>query len=735
MGGITQALRNAQSGLLANQRSLSTVANNISNVNTVGYSKKIINFENVSVAGTPAGVQISEITRQIDEGLLKSLRLESSELKTVAAKEDYYSRLQDLFGAPGDNTSVSHLLQKLSEASELLALAPDKSLEASEFVRSAVDVTIELQQMSETIQELRLQADSEIDAAITEMNEVTNQIDKLNDDIISNSTVGRDVSDLKDQRDLQIDRLAELVDIRYFYRSDGDAVVFTSGGSTLVDTIPPELSHKAASAMTPSSTHAGGSIDGIYVGPQIATNDITNEIREGVLKALIDLRDDILPNLQSQIDELAVQLRDSVNEIHNQGSTFPGSQSMTGTRIFIDPSAQTIQLDQANNAEDTTLALFDSSGNQTATTTIKTLLESASYGTGAQAANTAASITEVAESIEDWLQENASSSATANINASGKFEINLNSTSVNLVFRDERATAGGSTATTATIDFDSNGDGVSDETASGFSNFFGLNDFFVDNMAENLYETDVLPNNFSTTAATLSFRDSTGLIGGATYSVAAGTSLTDLAADISTTIDGVTASVVTDGSGQRLRFSHDDGASLTVTQSSGDTLLTTMNLHVADVGVSGNLIVRPDIVATPTRVSTGQPSWDATRGVSGEYFMSEADDTIAQLLANDFSTTNAFNQAGGLSSIQNTFSQYAAGIIADNSSLANVNERNASTQRSLTEALQFKSDSIRGVNLDEEMADLIVFEQAFAAAARVISVIQDMMETLEQAVR
>ena len=734
MSGITQALRNAQSGLLANQQSLSTVANNISNVNTVGYSKKVVNFENLTIAGKPAGVKISEITRQIDEGLLKSLRRESSQLNTVAAKESYYSRLQDLFGAPGDNTSVSHLLENLSGASELLALAPDKSLEASEFVRNAVDVTVELKQMSETIQELRLQADNEITAAVIEMNEVTNQIDQLNDDIISNSTVGRDVTDLKDQRDLKIDRLSELVDIRYFYRSDGDAVVFTSAGSTIVDTIPPVLSHKAASALTPSSTHDGGSIDGIFVGAQISTNDITNEIRDGYLKALIDMRDDILPNLQSQIDELAVQLRDSVNEIHNQGTPFPGSQSMTGTRIFIEPDAQTIHMDQANGAEDTTLILFDSAGNQLVTTTLKTLLESASYGTGAQTANTAASITETAESIEDWLQENASSSATANINASGKFEINLNSTSVNLVFRDEQTTADGSTPTTALINFDSNGDGVSDEVVSGFSHFFGLNDFFIDNVAENSYETNVLSANFKTTSATISFRDANGLIGGTTYSVAAGTSLTDLAADVSTTIDGVTATVITDGSGQRLRFSHDSGSNLTVTQSSGDVLLTTMNLHVGNVGVSANLAVRSDIVATPSRISTGQPSFDAEKGASGEYFISIADGTIAQLLANDFTNVNAFNQAGGLSNVNLTFSQYAANIIADNATLANVNERQADAQRSLTEALQFKSDNVRGVNIDEEMANLIVFEQAFAAAARVISVIQEMMKTLEQAV-
>lgn len=734
MGGITQALRNAQSGLLVNQQSLNTVANNISNVNTIGYSKKVVNFENVSVAGTPAGVKISAVTRQIDEGLLKSVRLESSELLAVSGKEDYFSRLQDLFGSPGDNTSLSHRLQSLSDASELLALAPDKSLEAAEFVRNASDVTVELRQMSETIQDLRLQADNEIAAVIDELNEITAAIDQLNDDIISNGTVGRDVTDLRDQRDAKIDRMAELVDIRYFFRNDGDAVVFSSGGRTLVDTIPPVLTHTPAASMTPTATHSEGNIAGIYVGTVIEANDMTNEIREGLLKALIEMRDEILPNLQSQIDELAVELRDSVNIIHNQGITFPGVQSMTGTRTFVDPATQTIRLDEANNSDDVTFAIFDSSGNQTAVTTLKTILESAGYGSGAQTANTASSVNEVAASIEDWLQENASTSATATVNDSGQFQIDLNSTSVNLAIVDQSATAGGSTIEPASIAFDSNGDGVTDETISGFSYFFGLNDFFVDNTAGNLYESDVMDANFRTTAATLSFRDSTGLLGGATYSVAAGQSLSDLATDITTNVTNVKASVVPDGAGFRLRFAHTDGSSMTVTQSSGDTFLTTVDMHIADVGVTQNMAVRSDIVETPTLITTGQAKWDATKGSSGEYFMSIADDTIAQMLASDFTSTNTFDKAGGLPIVENSFTEYAAGIIADAASLAGVNEREVKSQRALTEALQFKSDSIRGVNLDEEMADLIVFEQAFAAAARVISVIQDMMDTLDRAV-
>ncbi len=64
----------------------------------------------------------------------------------------------------------------------------------------------------------------------------------------------------------------------------------------------------------------------------------------------------------------------------------------------------------------------------------------------------------------------------ANTDLDGKFVISLNTASLNLVFRDETATAAGSTHQDAAIGFDSDGDGDIDETITGFSYFLGLND-------------------------------------------------------------------------------------------------------------------------------------------------------------------------------------------------------------------------------------------------------------------
>jgi flagellar hook-associated protein 1 FlgK len=157
-------------------------------------------------------------------------------------------------------------------------------------------------------------------------------------------------------------------------------------------------------------------------------------------------------------------------------------------------------------------------------------------------------------------------------------------------------------------------------------------------------------------------------------------------------------------------------------------------MHSADVRVASTIEVRSDIVDAPARTSTGMPQFDSSIGVSGEYLISVGDDTVAQQLASTFSTSNTFDKSGGLPSLTNTFSEYAGEILGNNANLAATNERRLESQKSLTQSLQFTSDSLRGVNLDEEMANLIVFEQSFAAAARVISVIQNMMETLERAV-
>ena len=324
-GDLTQALRTAHSGLLTSQQALDAVARNVANVNTPGYSRKIVNLEQRTLAGTGAGVDFGELTRRVDQGLLDSLRQETGGLHASNIRKDMLDRIQALFGTPESDSSLSHALTDFQTAVESLAAAPQDGLGQRDVVRAGADATSLLRRYSNGIQDLRAEADQQIGKTIEEIDGLLTKVADLNDKIVRNQAIGQSVADLQDSRDQAVDRLSQLIDIRAVGRSNGAIVVFTAGGRTLVDGTATKLSHIAATGADASVTYAKGDFDGIYVGDRTAGNDITGDIRSGELSGLIEMRDKVLPDLQGSLDALATELRDTVNAVHNRGTGFPDS--------------------------------------------------------------------------------------------------------------------------------------------------------------------------------------------------------------------------------------------------------------------------------------------------------------------------------------------------------------------------------------------------------------------------
>jgi len=723
-GNLTLSLLTAQSGLLSNQAALDTSANNIANAHTKGYSRKIPNFQPRVLNGSGAGVEFAEVQRIVDEGLLKTLRVELSTLKSLEIKDSYYSRIQDTFGTPADNTSLSHAMAQITAAVEALALSPEKIIEQSELVTRAEEIAVKMQDMSSTIQDLRLQADRDIAELATEANDLIQVLDQLNVSIVQSQVVGQDTTDLQDQRDLSLDRLSQIMDINYFQRSDGGMIVFGGNGTTLVGNIPTTIEHYPVGYVYPGQNFEEGDFTGITVTAANIATDITSGIRGGEMHGLLDMRDNILTDLQSQLDELASQLQTTVNQLHNRGTTFPGLQTMTGTRTFTDSATQTIRF---TGSTDTKMVLMDQSGNQTA----QGSMQSAAILGGAGPFT----VDDIATAMQTWLQANGAATATVAVNAEGALDIQLNSNTLYLGFRDETAVGDGSTLSDATIGFDGNGDGTVNETISGFSNFFGLNDFFIDTQGSNVKESDIVTTTFKTaTSSTLTFNDETGVMTGSPLVIAANSSLQNIADAINANVTGVTASIVSEGSGSRLRISHNNSGALTVAQTAG-TLLTDVGMGDSTLGLSQAIAVRSDIVNNPALVTRGALQWDANLGVAGEYFMSTGDGSIALAMAERFALSTNFSAAGDLGNVTLNFEEYGASILSRNSNKAATVERQFDHKDTLVSNLQAKSDTVRGVNLDEEMSNLILFERGYSASARVISVIQGMFDALENIIR
>ena len=193
------------------------------------------------------------------------------------------------------------------------------------------------------------------------------------------------VADLEDQRDEALRELSGLIDITYFKRENGEMVIQTTDGVMLLDRDPHKLSHSAVAQASPTTSYAGGGIGGIFVDGQ----DITNSIRDGEIKGLIEIRDVTLPSLQSQLDELAGVLKNQINIIHNQGTAYPNTpSSLTGTRDFIDVNTQRIKIENG----DVRFTIFDADGKQVATTNL-----------GGGLGFTEGTIADLTQRLNDWL--------------------------------------------------------------------------------------------------------------------------------------------------------------------------------------------------------------------------------------------------------------------------------------------------------------------------------------------
>ncbi|MCK5296580.1 MAG: flagellar hook-associated protein FlgK [Alphaproteobacteria bacterium] len=732
--GITLALSAAIGGLKTAQKGLDLTSHNLSNINTEGYTRKIYRQNSRVIDGIGMGSEAGQYTRSIDEGLVRNIQRENGTYEHLKVTDSYLSRLEDMFGTPADNTSVSHLVNDMQIAFDQLSSDANNIATQSNAVEAAIRATEHINKLSDFIQNLRYEADRSLADAASEINSILKKIDTLNSEIVrTNNLGGHGAGDLKDQRDMAILSLHEKMDCITYERSNGEVVILTKSGRALLDQEASDIRHTSSTQTSAWLTYSGGTLDGFYAGRY----DITNEIKSGELKGLIEMRDEILPELQGELDELAQKLMQNLNQVHNRGASFPDMVSkVEGTRTFID-DGQTINL----SSGDVRITLFNQDGSQAHSTTLSRMNGGVGFASGAvyDSATHAGNVTAgtpdtLASHIEDWLKNDVGlTTATAKVNSEGKFEIDLGTINYGIAFRDEATTAIGSEHTDATIQFDADGDGTYDKDVQGFSNFFGLGDFFETPWKGWVNDSDIVSSKYNpnlAAAATINFSDETNGLQFGSITIQPGESLADIVNTINneTAIkDFVQAQLVKEGSGYRLRITHLNSEELAITENAGTNFLSNIGMEKSSAAISTEIKVKDEIANSASLVHSGAVQYDS---LSGKYYMSPSDNTISSEINSLFSTPQAFEQAGYLGKGDHTFSEYSTSILNHMANTANQNDGLITYQKTLTENLAFKSSSESGVNMDEELSNLMMFEQAYAAAAKIIQATQNMLDIL-----
>lgn len=736
---LTSSLQSAVSGLSSSQRGLEIISNNVSNVNTEGYTRKVFSQKTNVLGGEGNGVLNTEYRRVVDENLLKDFLKTNANSSALSEKYNYLDRLQSSFGTPQDTYSISHQITELKNAFESFAIDVNNSTNQARLVSQAENTAQTLNNLSDQIQSLRLEADVAISQKVEEVNKILERLDKLNDEIVAVKNINvSSTADLLDQRDQALKELSELVDVSYFTRNSGEIVVMTSTGETLLDTNAQEMSHYRAAQTSAWSAYSEDSVMGIYVDGE----DITSKIEGGIIGGLIELRDDELPELQAEVDELAYSLKTQVNAIHNMGSSYPEMPyQMTGSRTFIDTetaitaTAQQMQI----SGGDVKIIIFDGSGEQVATTS---LVNDLGFANGIiHDSDNPNDPTTMTGAIQTWLRSAAGPNlptATVGVNDDGQVMLDLGDSSYGITFRDETNAVNGSEQTNVNIDFDNDGDGNYDKSFTGFSSFLGLNDFFVNDSSEFVYDSKILGSEYNLGLAsntTMHFSDKTNGTRYASVDVTTNDSIYNIAEKINENTDlvgKVSAQIVKEGSGFRLRIINTEISQMEITEDPVAGLVDNLGLHPSKAGTSTNLDIRYDIKQNPAKVSKGAAQFDT---YSGEYFVSEAgNNTIANELAALFSENVRFDEAGAMPTAPSTLSEYAATLLSNFASETKNVESLADYQGQLKESIASKSAEISDVNLDQELSQLIVFQQSYSAAAQVISTTSSMMDTLIQMV-
>lgn len=322
---LTSSLYTSFAGLRNTESQITVSSNNVTNADKAGYTRKeytpeyaISGIGSIPVSGN---VEITLFDPYLQETVIEDTAT-ANRSTTIA---DYLDRYADRLGNLAGGSTLSSSLDDLASALDQLSVTPEDNALKGRVINAAEQLALQMRQLSSSVQDLRGDADREIDESVTNINNALSEIDRLNKEISLANATGRSVADLTDERNLALERLAKEIDVNYFYNSDDQLHIYT-GGQALLTANPHPLSFTPTSASFDSTAVYPGGLSGITVDGK----DITTSIDGGRLSGLLDIRDTTLVEEQAKLDNFADTLSTEMNTLMNAGASYTARPDMTG---------------------------------------------------------------------------------------------------------------------------------------------------------------------------------------------------------------------------------------------------------------------------------------------------------------------------------------------------------------------------------------------------------------------
>lgn len=334
--GLSQALSAALAGINITQQSIGVISGNVANSNTPGYVDESLNQNSTAVVGQAGSSVAAEgINRNLNQLLQSQIWTETSGNSYATTASTLYTQLQNIYGTPGSSSSFDSTFSSFTTAVQTLASNPSSYSDQTAAVSAAQSVASQLNSMTTSIQQMRTQAESGIATDVQTANGLLSQIAYINNQLSSGGTDSA-AAQLEDQRGQDITQLSQLMNVNVVQNSNNQVSVFTSNGQQLVGGAQAsQLSFNDSGTLTANAQwSANPSLDGVgtitMTSPGGATTDLiaTGAIQSGEIGAYLQMRDSVLPQAQTQLDEFANQMAQALsNQTVNGTAVTSGSQS------------------------------------------------------------------------------------------------------------------------------------------------------------------------------------------------------------------------------------------------------------------------------------------------------------------------------------------------------------------------------------------------------------------------
>ncbi|MCM8738741.1 flagellar hook-associated protein FlgK [Azospirillum sp. A1-3] len=302
---LNSILFKASNGIATASRLMDTTTRNITNASTEGYTKKVQNGVSVDSQGNAWS---GPIKRAIDTTIAANLRQSQASLSFDTTKLAALQKLDALSNDPAADSNLGAKIDQLGSAFQTLQANPSNPSLLSGVVDAASDVASAFRTVSGTLSELKQTSLKAITDDAGAVNTLTKQMAGLNQRIATTRASHSDSTDLEDERDRVISKLSELLEVHGFEDGRGVYQLYTADNKILVD--------EAARPLELGRT-ATGELDGTL---RLGNDPLFRP--GGRIGANQWLRDELVPQRQAQLDELASRL---TVQFDTATSTAPGA--------------------------------------------------------------------------------------------------------------------------------------------------------------------------------------------------------------------------------------------------------------------------------------------------------------------------------------------------------------------------------------------------------------------------